>query len=591
MTTAITGEQLWRDLERRLQEDEPEHEGVWTRLKERANVSSFQPMQAPGVVHRRMESQREGTYYVLNNPEAGTYLKLDGKDFYIWSLMDGTRSIKDLVVAYYSEYGSIAFGLIAELVAQLRAARFLTDPPIDVYAEVRSKCRRGTLAYWVEALWKSFLRKEFAIGGIDTIVTYLYRRLFWVFFSKPALLIYPAIAVAGLGLFFYTVQVGTYPLFHTGGKWYWAILTFAVANVIVVMVREAAHAFATKHYGRKVRRGGLLIYFGGPALFLDTMDIWMEPKRSRIAASWAGPYSGLLLSSVCMLIIAGTGFADGAFNELVFKLAIWAFVFGCLANLNPLLEWDGYFMLMDWLEIPMLRRRSMDFVRRSLLSKIVTRGSFSREEKIFAVFGILALVYTVLVISMVLFFWQSRVSGVLDLIGGWVFWLLIGLIALVIGVPVALGIAILGYKVAQRGRVWVYQRLFMGRLGNQVAGLAFLALVVAVPSPFAGDIYMAAAGSVVVMGGLLFSLRVAPFYLGSQLGWLFLALPWLMALLLAAQILGAFDGAAGSAAEVLAHAVVPAALLLSLTYLSPTIVSFTRTVLQGAGVFCCPGAA
>ena len=93
---------------------------------------------------------------------------------------------------------------------------------------------------------------------------------------------------------------------------------------------------------------------------------------------------------------------------------------------------------------------------------------------------------------------------------------------------------------------------------------------------------MAAAGSVVGMGGLLFSLRVAPFYLGSQLGWLFLALPWLMALLLAAQILGVFDGAAGSSAGVLAHAVVPAALLLALTYLLPTIVSFTRTVLQGS---------
>ena len=95
---------------------------MWARPKETANVSSFQPIQAPGIVYSQMESQREGTHYVLNNPEAGTYLKLDAKDFYIWSLMDGTRSIKDLVVAYYSEYGSIAFELIADLVAQLRAA-------------------------------------------------------------------------------------------------------------------------------------------------------------------------------------------------------------------------------------------------------------------------------------------------------------------------------------------------------------------------------------------------------------------------------------------------------------------------------------
>ena len=148
----------------------------------------------------------------------------------------------------------------------------------------------------------------------------------------------------------------------------------------MVAVHEAAHAFATKHFGRKVRRGGLLIYFGSPAFFVDTMDIWMEPKKSRIAVSAAGPYSDLLVGSLCMLIIAGTGFADTTLNSVIFKVAIWAFVFGALTNLNPLLEWDGYFILMDWLEIPMLRKRSLDFVRRNMMNKIFLREAFTREQ-------------------------------------------------------------------------------------------------------------------------------------------------------------------------------------------------------------------
>ena len=76
------------------------------------------------------------------------------------------------------------------------------------------------------------------------------------------------------------------------------------------MAREMAHAFTTKHYGRKVRRGGLLVYFGNLAFFVDTMDIWMEPKKARMAVSWAGPYSGLLVGSLCMRAIAATGFSD-----------------------------------------------------------------------------------------------------------------------------------------------------------------------------------------------------------------------------------------------------------------------------------------
>ena len=107
-------------------------------------------------------------------------------------------------------------------------------------------------------------------------------------------------------------------------------------------------------------------------------------------------------------------------------------------------------MLMDWLELPMLRKRSMDFVKRNLINKIATRASSSGEEKIFAVFGTMALIYTATVLVVAIFFWQSRVGGILKLLDGWVFWLLIGLIAAIIGVPVLLALGVFGYKGAQR---------------------------------------------------------------------------------------------------------------------------------------------
>ena len=201
---------------------------------------------------------------MLNNPQAGTYLKLDEKDFYIWSLMDGTRTIKQLVVAFFSEYGSIAFGRVTDLAAQLRAANFLTDPPIDVYGEVAYRCHKGSFSYYGEKVWKTFLQKEMAFNGLDGILGTMYRRVFWVFYSKPALLIYPFAAAAGLSLFIYTVATAKYPLLETGGNVFLGVLTFLVANMIMVAVHESAHALTTKHYNRRLRRGGVLIYFGSP---------------------------------------------------------------------------------------------------------------------------------------------------------------------------------------------------------------------------------------------------------------------------------------------------------------------------------------
>ena len=184
-----------------------------------------------------------------------------------------------------------------------------------------------------------------------------------------------------------------------------------------------------------------------------------------------------------------------------------------------------------------------------------------------------------------LFFWQSRVSSVLDAAGGWVFWLLVGLIAVVIGIPLALAMWALGYRAAQVAQVWIYQRFLMGRPGNQVMALILAGRAAALAALLLGattsEIYTAVAGGLVLAAGLIFALRVAPSYLGSRLQWLFLALPWLVGLLLVSQILSPFEGSAGSTANVVAHGIVPVALLVSAAYLSPTIMSFNRTVLQG----------
>ncbi len=83
MTTSTPGELIWEDLDRQLEQEEAEHEGALTRLKESANVSNYRPVQVPGAVYERLESHAEGTYYMLNNPALGAYLKLEEKDFFV----------------------------------------------------------------------------------------------------------------------------------------------------------------------------------------------------------------------------------------------------------------------------------------------------------------------------------------------------------------------------------------------------------------------------------------------------------------------------------------------------------------------------
>ena len=125
----------------------------------------------------------------------------------------------------------------------------------------------------------------------------------------------------------------------------------------------------------------------------------------------------------------------------------------------------------------------------------------------------------------------------------------------------------------------------MGRPANQAAALLMAPLAVAAGVALmegaASDVYMGAAGGLVLAAGLLFALRVAPWYLGSHLQWFFLVLPWLIVLLLLSRVFGPIGGTLDMPASVLAHGVVPVTLLVLLVFLSPTLMSFTRTLLQG----------
>jgi len=178
------------------------------------------------------------------------------------------------------------------------------------------------------------------------------------------------------------------------------IITLYMLQFITLLLHEWSHAVTTKHYGREVRRGGFLLYMGMPAAFVDTTDIWMEPRRPRIMVSWAGPHSGFFLGGLASLLILAVpgAFVQGVLYQFAFLTYLTSFM-----NLNPLLKMDGYYILMDWLEIPRLRERSLAFIGKPLRAKLRQRQPFTREEKIFAVFGVLSGVWTVIALVLIVF--------------------------------------------------------------------------------------------------------------------------------------------------------------------------------------------
>jgi len=373
-------------------------ESIFAQQVRARDLTTFRPRRVQGYALKKLTDVRGETYWILKNLRTGAYLRLTAEQVFLWDQMDGQASVQDIAVAYMMEYGKLAITGLLMLLDQLQQKGFI-EPLVNVYgAADQSVAQRRANVLW-RRLVRGFLNTEFAINGIDHLITRTYQLGGKFLFLRAVQWVMVAVIILG-GLVFLGMTLGFIDrdVSVIGGSGALiGLISLYVLQFITLMIHEWSHATATKHYGREVRRGGFMLYMGMPAAFVDTTDIWMEPRRPRIVVSWAGPHSGFFLGSLAsLLILTGPGaLLEGVLYQFAFLTYLTSFT-----NLNPLLKLDGYYILMDWLEIPRLREKSLVFVRKDLWSKLRKRAALNREERIFAVFGVLSALWTLIALAL-----------------------------------------------------------------------------------------------------------------------------------------------------------------------------------------------
>lgn len=440
---AGAGRGLWDSLAESIAAAPEPATNLWARLEDRLDFSRRKPRCAPQVEVAHQVAASGAEYYILRNTQANTYLKIDAQDYFLWQHLDGEHSVRDLAVAYFAAYRAFPFDRLVHLLDQLKAKRLLDERPVHVLGGITHHLDERTLAYRLQRFSETSMQKEFSLKNVDRLFATLYRRVAWPLFTRPGLLFAGLVAITGLVLFLRLLLAGTYPLVQTAGSYGLGLLVLLLASYVHIFFHECGHALTCKHYGRSILKGGMLFYYGSPAFFVDTTDIWMAPKGARITTSCAGVAADLLFAG--LLIIAIALFPGIPLAAVLFQLAAMAYL-GVLLNLAPFMELDGYFILMDWLEIPLLRKKSLGFVRERLVPKLLReRTPFSREERIFLVYGLLTGAFTVLMMLLTIYLWQSQVGGLIetvlsgrDILSA----VLVGGLAIMAGVPLISGLLI-----------------------------------------------------------------------------------------------------------------------------------------------------
>jgi len=337
-------------------------------------------------------------YFVLKAANSEKYLYLNEREHFLWEMMDGTRSIRDIATEYFFNFGSLDFSSIRFLLTRLRESGLVVFVPSS-----RLRVSIDSSSNPLLRLLKKWLSKaDYRVGDADAWVSRLYKAGGRIFVSRTMMALYVILSVLGVVSFGHVESVGRFPyrLFFEH-----PVLVIAVAVISffpIAAVHELFHALACKRFGRKVYAFGFTLWDGFyPAFYTDVSDIYLSNRRERLYVSLAGPISTTAIAALFLVPVAishsaswaETFYEIGRLNLIVAFISLYPFQF---------LKMDGYYLLVDFLGFPGLRERSLSFVR-SIPDFVRSGKPFTRRELIMAVYFLLSL--GSLIMFFMYFFW------------------------------------------------------------------------------------------------------------------------------------------------------------------------------------------
>jgi pSer/pThr/pTyr-binding forkhead associated (FHA) protein len=312
-------------------------------------VDAVGPRIRSGYALKRLEAAEGARRWVLRDLRGGKIVRFSDEDAALLQLLDGRRSTQMLMREAERRFGAPGAARLARLLADLADRGLLAGTaPAEVVDLPTPRWLRPR-----ETVWR---------GAGDAFLA-LYRHGGRILFTRPVLFAMALLALVGAPVFVYLVAARYGTPFVVARKIGLGGIVFLLGRFAIVALHETAHGLAMASYGRKVSKAGLKLVLVFPYAYVDTSEMWFEPRRRRIAVSAAGPFSDLTLAglfSVCCLALS-----VGTVRDVFFQLAFAAYV-GALFNLNPLLQRDGYNILVDVLREPGLRARARVELRRAL---------------------------------------------------------------------------------------------------------------------------------------------------------------------------------------------------------------------------------
>ena len=369
-------------------------------------------MRADLTVKRERWQGRE--YWIVKDPLTLKYFRFEEEEFALLEMLDGQASVEDVREQFERRFAPqrITSAELQHLLVNLHRSNLIIADSADQGRQLLTRSQQRSRKAWLAAL-SNVLAMRFRGFDPDCLLTWLNRRCGW-FFSIPSamcclVLILAALALLAAEFEVVLARLPSFQAFFAMQNW----LLLAATVTATKVLHEFGHGLACKRFGGECHEMGVMLLVGTPCLYCNVSDSWMIPSKwKRAAIGAAGMYVELVLAAICTFLWWFS--QPGLLNHVCLNVMFVSSISTLLFNSNPLLKYDGYFILSDLLEVPNLRQKATAVVQRKLGSWILglqeRRDPFLpvRRRWLFGLYSVASSVYGWLV-SLSIFWFVYRV--------------------------------------------------------------------------------------------------------------------------------------------------------------------------------------
>jgi putative peptide zinc metalloprotease protein len=344
--------------------------------------------------------------YIVKIPETESYARYGELEFDLLSLADGTRTPAEIAEALVEKHpdSSVDEGDVLQFLDDSDRDLWERSPAernLALLAKIRDE-RKGYIGqsntlYMPVTSWDP----DRVLGRLHPYVKWMFTRGFVIF----SIFLF-IVAAAIIGGDYNRISRDTAAFYSFTSKSFYDIWTFWLVLFVISGIHEFGHGMACKHFGGEVHHMGFLLIYFTPAFYTDTTDQYLFPSVAQrewviFAGIWVELVSCALATIAWHVLPPGTLWSD-----LAYKVILLSALSGVLFNLNPLMKFDGYYALAQWLRMDNMREDAFAYarawLRRTVLRQDVELPAASRRQRrIYMLFTPAAFLYSMTVLVIV----------------------------------------------------------------------------------------------------------------------------------------------------------------------------------------------